>query len=81
LTFQGGLNHDGSVEPETAENREVSRLLLPAEAAGRLGVDVRTLANWDRAGKITAQSTLGGHRRYRESEVTALAARRAEAAA
>jgi excisionase family DNA binding protein len=68
-----------SVEPETTENREVSRLLLPAEAAGRLGVDVRTLANWDRAGKITSQPTLGGHRRYRESEVAALAAKRVAA--
>ena len=69
------------MEPETTENRDASRLLLPAEAAGRLGVDVRTLANWDRAGKITAQPTLGGHRRYRESEVDALASRRAEAVA
>jgi excisionase family DNA binding protein len=69
------------VESEIAENAEVSRLLLPAEAAGRLGVDTRTLASWDRAGKITAQRTLGGQRRYRESEVTALAARRAEVAA
>jgi len=67
------------VEPETAENRDASRLLLPAEAAGRLGVDVRTLANWDRAGKITAERTLGGQRRYRESEVAALAAKRVAA--
>ena len=69
------------MESETAENLEVSRLLLPAEAAGRLGVDTRTLANWDRAGKITARRIPGGHRRYRESEITALAAERAEAAA
>lgn len=61
------------VNPETAENREVSRLLRPAEAAGRLGVDVSTLANWHRAGKITAQLTIGGRRRYREHEVDALA--------
>jgi excisionase family DNA binding protein len=68
-----------SVNLETTENREVSRLLLPAEAAGRLGVDVCTLAAWARAGKISAQPTLGGHRRYRESEVTALAAKRVAA--
>jgi len=71
----------GTVEPETEENREASRLLLPAEAAGRLGVCTRTLANWALAGKLTAQRTLGGKRRYRESEVTALAARRAGAVA
>jgi excisionase family DNA binding protein len=80
LTIQGGLNNDGIVEPETAENREASRLLLPAEAAGRLGVGTRTLANWDSAGKITALRTLGGKRRYRESEVIALASGRAGAA-
>ena len=59
---------------ETAETAEVSRLLLPAEAASRLGVCVRTLANWDSAGKLTARRTLGGKRRYLESEVAALAA-------
>ena len=68
------------VNPETAENRDVSRLLRPAEAAGRLGVDVSTLAKWDRAGKIAAEPTLGGHRRYRESEVDALASGRADEA-
>lgn len=75
------LVYGEAVEPETAENRDASRLLLPAEAAARLGVGVRTLANWHRAGKITARPTLGGQRRYPEPEVNALAARRAEAAA
>jgi excisionase family DNA binding protein len=69
----------GSVEPETAEKTE--RLLAPAEAASRLGVVTRTLANWHRDGKITARLTLGGRRRYPEHEVNALAARRAEAVA
>ena len=69
------------MQPETAENTEAHRLLLPAEAAGRLGVDVRTLANWHRAGKLTAQRLPGGQRRYREHEITALAVARAEAAA
>lgn len=74
----------GSVEPETKETTEAaeaSRLLSPAEAASRLGVVTRTLANWHRAGKITAQPTLGGKRRYPESEVIALAAGRPEAVA
>jgi excisionase family DNA binding protein len=62
------------VEHETTENREPPRLLLPAEAGRRLGVDVTTLANWHRAGKITATRTIGGHRRYPEAEVAALAA-------
>jgi excisionase family DNA binding protein len=71
LTIQGGLNDHGAVEPETAEKTE--RLLAPAEAASRLGVVTRTLANWHRDGKITARLTLGGRRRYPEHEVDALA--------
>jgi excisionase family DNA binding protein len=61
----------GDVEPETAEKTE--RLLAPAEAASRLGVAPRTLANWHRDGKITARRTIGGRRRYPEHEVDALA--------
>lgn len=68
------------MESETAETADASRLLSPAEAASRLGVAVRTLADWHRAGKITAQPTLGGRRRYRESEVNALASPRADEA-
>lgn len=48
------------------------RLLLPRHAARLFGVDPRTLRQWAEAGKIRAQRTLGGHRRYRESEVRAL---------
>jgi predicted site-specific integrase-resolvase len=44
-------------------------------AARRAGVVTRTLANWHRAGKITAQLTLGGQRRYPESEIAALTSR------
>lgn len=69
------------MEPETAETAGTSRLLSPAEAASRLGVVTRTLADWHRAGKITACWTLGGRRRYPESEVTALATGRTEAVA
>lgn len=69
-----------TVEPETAENADPPVLLMPGAAARRVGVVTRTLANWHRAGKITAQLTLGGQRRYPEPEVAALAARRAEAA-
>lgn len=71
----------GSVEPETAKNAEPPVLLMPAVAARRVGVVVRTLANWHRAGKVTALVTLGGHRRYPEPEIDALAAVRAEAVA
>jgi excisionase family DNA binding protein len=44
-------------------------LLTPAEAARRLGVTPNTVTRWSRAGKISAIQTIGGHRRYRTSEV------------
>ena len=55
--------------------------LLPAEAAVILKVDPRTVARWASAGKITVQRTLGGHRRYEEPEIRALADALTEAAA
>lgn len=51
-----------------------STWLLPAEAAAILKVHPRTVSKWARAGRITAQRTLGGHRRYDGSEIRALAA-------
>jgi len=35
-------------------------------------VDPKTVTRWAKAGKLTAIRTLGGHRRYRKSEVQAL---------
>lgn len=56
------LNRGG--EPET--------LLTPAEVATLFRVDPKTVTRWAKAGKLTAIRTLGGHRRYRQSEVQAL---------
>jgi excisionase family DNA binding protein len=44
-------------------------LLTPAEAAHRLGVTPNTVTRWSRAGRISAIQTIGGHRRYRRSEI------------
>jgi excisionase family DNA binding protein len=44
-------------------------LLTPAEVAKLFRVDPKTVTRWARAGKLTAIRTLGGHRRYRQSEV------------
>jgi excisionase family DNA binding protein len=52
------------MEPET--------LLTPAEVATIFRVDPKTVTRWANAGKLTAIRTLGGHRRYRQSEVQAL---------
>jgi excisionase family DNA binding protein len=35
-------------------------------------VDPKTVTRWAKAGKLSAIRTLGGHRRYRESEVKEL---------
>jgi len=37
-------------------------------------VDPKTVTRWAKAGKLTSIRTLGGHRRYRETEVRALLA-------
>ena len=47
-------------------------LLSPSEVATLFRVDPKTVTRWAKAGKLTSIRTLGGHRRYRESEVRAL---------
>ena len=47
-------------------------LLTPSEVAALFRVDPKTVTRWAKAGKLTSIRTLGGHRRYKESEVTAL---------
>ena len=51
---------------------DVERLLTPAEVAALFRVDPKTVTRWAKAGKLQSIRTLGGHRRYRESEVRAL---------
>lgn len=50
------------------------RLITPAAAADQFGVDPKTIARWNGAGLLNARRTLGGQRRYWESEIRALAA-------
>ena len=47
-------------------------LLTPAEVARLFRVDPKTVTRWAQAGKLTAIRTLGGHRRYRSSQVQQL---------
>ncbi|CAB4874446.1 unannotated protein [freshwater metagenome] len=51
---------------------ESETLLTPAEVAALFRVDPKTVTRWAKAGKISAIRTLGGHRRYRASEVREL---------
>ena len=45
------------------------RLLTPSEVAQMFRVNPKTVTRWARAGKLTAIRTLGGHRRFRASEI------------
>jgi excisionase family DNA binding protein len=56
--------------PLFATNQE--KLLTPAEVASLFRVDPKTVTRWAKAGKLTSIKTLGGHRRYKESEVKEL---------
>ena len=48
------------------------RLITVSNAASQLGVTKKTLQVWDREGKLTALRTVGGHRRYRQSDIEKL---------
>jgi excisionase family DNA binding protein len=52
---------------KTQESTE--KLLTPAEVASMFRVDPKTVTRWAKAGKLSSIRTLGGHRRYRESEI------------
>jgi excisionase family DNA binding protein len=52
-----------------AELNHRDDLLTPAEVAALFRVNPKTVTRWARAGKITAIRTLGGHRRFRASEI------------
>jgi excisionase family DNA binding protein len=47
-------------------------LMTPAEVAAAFRVDPKTVTRWAKAGKLNSIRTLGGHRRYLESEVVAI---------
>lgn len=51
------------------------KLLSAGEVAQLFHVSPKTVTRWADAGLITPYRTLGGHRRYRESELRSLLAR------
>ena len=54
------------------QGTEHEKLLTPGEVASMFRVDPKTVTRWAKAGRLTAMRTLGGHRRYLDSEVTRL---------
>ncbi len=45
------------------------RLLTPGEVARMFRVDPKTVTRWANSGRLSPIRTLGGHRRYRRSEI------------
>ncbi len=58
----------------TAKQAATENLLTPSEVASLFRVDPKTVTRWAKSGKLTSIRTLGGHRRYLESEVRELLA-------
>ena len=63
---------DGRGERMAKVQEDTERLLTPAEVASMFRVDPKTVTRWAKAGKLSSIRTLGGHRRYRESEIRGL---------
>jgi excisionase family DNA binding protein len=58
-----------TTEAEAMEAHDDDTLLTPSEVAAMFRVNPKTVTRWARAGKISAIRTLGGHRRFRASEI------------
>ena len=56
----------------SAQSTDSETLLTPAEVAALFRVDPKTVTRWAKAGKISSIRTLGGHRRFRETEIRSL---------
>ncbi len=58
----------------TEKLQEPEKLLTPSEVAAIFRVDPKTVTRWAKVGKLSSIRTLGGHRRFRETEVKMLLA-------
>ena len=73
-----------AVSPEESEEQDApsapsgrapadpDELLTPSEVAAMFRVNPKTVTRWHRTGKVSAIRTLGGHRRFRASEIRRL---------
>lgn len=51
-------------------NAQFEELMTPAEVAQAFKVDPKTVTRWAKAGKLPAAiRTIGGHRRFRRSDI------------
>lgn len=56
--------------------RRETNWLRIGEAAKQLGVDIMTLRKWDEQGKLQAERTANGHRKYKKETIDTLLAQR-----
>ena len=54
----------------------MSRFISIGQAAERLGVSISTLRRWEQEGRLTAERTPAGHRRYDVTKLSGLEADR-----
>ena len=54
------------------DTNEPEELLTPSEVAAMFRVNPKTVTRWARAGRISYIKTLGGHRRFKASEIRRL---------
>jgi excisionase family DNA binding protein len=72
-TRDGDALFDTGVEGvPTVETNEPEELLTPSEVAAMFRVNPKTVTRWARAGRISYIKTLGGHRRFKASEIRRL---------
>jgi excisionase family DNA binding protein len=57
--------------PATGTGGQPPELMTPAEVAAVFRVDPKTVTRWAAAGKLRSIRTLGGHRRYRATDIRA----------
>ncbi len=66
---------DGARPDDAGEaGDDPEELLTPAEVAAMFRVNPKTVTRWHRTGKVSAIRTLGGHRRFRATEIRRLLA-------
>ena len=66
-------------DPKQAHVEPGEPLLTPTEVATLFRVDPKTVTRWAKNGLLTSVRTLGGHRRYRKTEVLDILSRPADA--
>lgn len=67
-------DHDDARASAEGADDEPEELLTPSEVAAMFRVNPKTVTRWHRTGKVSAIRTLGGHRRFKASEIRRLLA-------